>query len=433
MPDPIISPDGKMMWTGKDWIPLPGENSSTSSHSKCENCDSTNVRIMKCKSENCDGVFCEICNSHCRFQKKSMDWNERDLFSRFKKDNEYSIPFHGWEPQSEEVISISPHHRLEKRSEEVKLKAFNSIIKSKCVHTYRFDDGRGDGPYCNECISIQNEDTQKELIQEFNEEVDLFVNEKKVEADEKQKRAAEQKIANKESRLSELREEYIHSRRMKISVTIGTILIILTSFILVMTTPEGQEPLDDIESGSTQELIFVALSTVATVPCCLIPIIIFLGSGGLGLDWGWDNIYELKRLNYKSNEERNEVGNWKNSPQILLVDEAREALTFGHKVLTTLKTNHKNPISIKIIEHGFKKEYQVNDTSETLSGKFRWSLRLGRYIAKIDLRDESFVILLKYSYFSFNNEIKKVTIKNIETNNEIEVDLENYRSGIKLF
>lgn len=112
MADPILSPDGKWMWTGNEWIPAPpgmdsnigtsnisdsvvmgnvsindasSISSAVQSASQCRNCNSNNVSIIVCSS--CGHqAYCSICKDeivNMRFELASD--KESELFSNFRK------------------------------------------------------------------------------------------------------------------------------------------------------------------------------------------------------------------------------------------------------------------------------------------------------------------------------------------------------------
>ena len=87
MSDPIMSPDGKFMWTGSEWIPAPpvpapasasanivdsvvmgnvsindtsAISNAVQNASQCRNCSSNNVSIIIC-SECKEQAFCSVC------------------------------------------------------------------------------------------------------------------------------------------------------------------------------------------------------------------------------------------------------------------------------------------------------------------------------------------------------------------------------------
>jgi len=90
MTDPVISPDGKSMWTGSEWIPAPPTPTAQSANvsmqdsvitgdvtisqnikdggKECPDCKSTNVKVMICNESDCSKKFCELCDSHCRWE-----------------------------------------------------------------------------------------------------------------------------------------------------------------------------------------------------------------------------------------------------------------------------------------------------------------------------------------------------------------------------
>lgn len=44
-----------------------GDVTITQNNAECPNCNSSNVRVMKCQQNNCDKKFCELCHPKCRF------------------------------------------------------------------------------------------------------------------------------------------------------------------------------------------------------------------------------------------------------------------------------------------------------------------------------------------------------------------------------
>ena len=90
MDEPIFSPDGKFMWTGKEWIPAPPRTISTapqenpkiqharfkpiSTKKECESCGSTNYRtLVRCVDPNpgsgCGKHGCNVCFHRDRLNK----------------------------------------------------------------------------------------------------------------------------------------------------------------------------------------------------------------------------------------------------------------------------------------------------------------------------------------------------------------------------
>ena len=44
-----------------------GDVTITQNNAECPNCNSSNVRVMKCQENNCDKKFCELCHPKCRY------------------------------------------------------------------------------------------------------------------------------------------------------------------------------------------------------------------------------------------------------------------------------------------------------------------------------------------------------------------------------
>jgi hypothetical protein len=93
MSDPVFSPDGKLMWTGSEWIPAPPASQSVDVRDsvimgdvhqethitsidgrerKCPNCNSTNVIIMVCQKDECNTAFCEICHRESKLNESAI-------------------------------------------------------------------------------------------------------------------------------------------------------------------------------------------------------------------------------------------------------------------------------------------------------------------------------------------------------------------------
>jgi hypothetical protein len=295
-----LSPDGKWMWTGSEWIPAPpgatkppapsnslwdSEKVSTPIHDSesCGKCKASNVKIMTCSSDNCNERFCEICHSLCKIMKSDYFSLDKSKLSKLQLTDlvhtfqEYDGMIRDYDHDSITYMiseKINDYELVRERSEFI----MTDLDEHSGLTLRKFDSHGGDGPYCESCLEIKHKDEKEEKIQHMNNRlVDLY---REYDIKIKIKEEAESEIEKTvvSEKIIMLKEEQIHFKRFWYSVLIGVIVISL----LPLISPGMWDSMADDDSDSLNlddEPWFLFVAIIVDTACCFYPGFLIFAKG----------------------------------------------------------------------------------------------------------------------------------------------------------
>lgn len=296
-----LSPDGKWMWTGSEWIPAPPGATKSPAPSNtlwdsekvsspiydsesCGKCNASNVKIMTCSSNNCNERFCEICHSLCKIMKSdffSLDKSKlsklqlTDLVNTFHELDDYDFGSYDHDSITYMISEkINDYELLRERSEFI----MTDLDERSGLTSRKFDSHGGDGPYCESCLEIKHKDEKEEKIQHMNKRlVDLY-REYDIQIEIKEEAESEIEKTAVSEKIILLKEEQIHFKRFWYSVLIGIIVMSL----LPLISPGMWDSMADDDSDSLDledEPWFLFVAIIVDTACCFYPGFLIFAKG----------------------------------------------------------------------------------------------------------------------------------------------------------
>ena len=235
---------------------------------------------------------------------------------------------------------------------------------------------------------------------------------------------AKKEREKKERRFIVLKKESILYKKTWKSIGIG-LLLTLPIHVLLILFPEQVDSYDSNEFSIMNIFEWIWIIAVNTA-CCFYPLY-------LGPVLAYDK-EELEKLDRELNPKSESQKDWDKEPQVMLVGESKERRRFGYRIVSSLKTNHARPISIKIIQEGFKLEYEINSISDSQSGKLRQLMKdriigaltlgvCGKHTAHIEINGDAYFLFVTFKVWSFEHGVRRLTLARVDGDEEINADL----------
>ena len=287
----------------------------------------------------------------------------------------------------------------------------------------------------NPHISKFNEQRQKQFIEEMNKQINEIKSISTIQK-EHRRRTAEKERKHKEiqarnerekkkGRFIVLKEESIRYKKTWKSIGIG-LLLTLPIHVLYFLFPERVDSHDLNEFSIINIFAWIWIIAIDTA-CCFYPLF-------LGQVLAYDK-EELEKLDRELNPKSESKKDWDKEPQVMLVGESKERRRFGYRLTSSLKTNHARPISIKIIQEGFKLEYEINSISDAQSGKLKQLMKdriigaltlgvRGKHTAHIEIDGDAYFLFVTFKVWSFKHGVKRLSLARVNGDEEIIADLD---------
>ena len=459
---------------------------------RCVNCESTGVTIIACSlcKENC---YCSVCANEVRQERKatlsetifrfnhltgkgeriSTFWSERLCNACFQNRRDElcnsncdncGVYYHDnsiivrseredsqrkvglcsqcsnlWTNLTDEINQINHWVEVEKSKFNPSEKRWYSSVKhyedtKQKIERYSnqiITKGKQRNPH----ISKFNEQRQKQFIEEMNKQINEIKSISTIQKEHRRRTAekerkhkeiqAKKERKKKEGRFIVLKEESIRYKKTWKSIGIG-LLLILPINVLLLLFPERVDSHDLYEFSIINIFAWIWIIAVDTA-CCFYPLY-------LGLVLAYDK-EELEKLDRELNPKSESKKDWDKEPQVMLVGESKERRRFGYRLTSSLKTNHARPVSIKIIQEGFKLEYEINSISDAQSGKLRLLMKdriigaltlgvRGKHTAHIEVDGDAYFLFVTFKGWSFEHGVKRLSLARVNGDEEIIADLD---------
>ena len=156
-----------------------GDVTITQNNAECPNCNSSNVRVMKCQQNNCDKKLCELCHPKCRYSNG---------------------------------------------------------------HFFKFDSGEGLGPFCEECGTAkftnweeaERQERDKELEEQRERDRETREKRRREERDERKREEKEAQAVEAKIRFEQDEKDQQNLIELKTELKIEAILKKLLKYLLIL-------------------------------------------------------------------------------------------------------------------------------------------------------------------------------------------------------